>query len=75
MLPAALVQIAQRRGQGIEALLEPTVEALARFFTQIADEVRRHDRLNVGAQASTPRAQVQALIGEVDVDVLVNEFA
>lgn len=74
VLATSLIEVPNRGGHRVEALLQPAVDAFARFFPQVPDEVRGDYGLDVSAEASPARPHIQTLVGKVDVDILVNEF-
>src|SRR5262249_48950869 len=70
----ALVDIAERWRQGKEALLEATIEPFAGLLSKIANVVRGNHGLNVGRETAAPRAEVQTLVDELNLNAAVDKF-
>jgi hypothetical protein len=56
-------------------LLQSSVNALFRFFSQIPNEIGSNDRLNVCGQTPTSRIEIQRLISEVHFGATIYDFA
>src|SRR6185369_15860607 len=69
------VEIAERRLERVDALLETAVETLERLLAQVADEVCRDDCLDIGSQPATSGVKVERLIDEMDGDAGVDKLA
>jgi hypothetical protein len=74
-LSPALIDIAERSLQRVEALLQTSVKSLAGLLTQIADVIGGHDRLNVGRKSATPGLEIQPFGNEVNLNALIRKLA
>src|SRR6185437_6365597 len=69
------VAVAQWCGHGQDALLQPPIEALLRFFLEVADKVGGDHGLDVGGQTTAAGIKVQAFVREVYVNSSIDHFA
>src|SRR5438270_5393040 len=67
-LPGSAVEIADRRRQGQDALLQPSVDALQGFLAEIADVVGGDDRLEVGGEPTAAIREIEPFVCEVQLD-------
>ena len=69
-----MIFVAQWRWKRIDPLVEPADKSLSDFFTEVADVIRRYNRLYVCRETPTPRMKVKTFIREVHFDSAVNHF-
>ncbi|MEO0637870.1 MAG: hypothetical protein AAFY73_14660 [Pseudomonadota bacterium] len=55
-------------------MLEASFNALQTLFAEIAHVIGGNNSLDIGCEASTARAQIEAFMGEANVDVLIQQF-
>src|SRR5437868_5324829 len=71
----ALVEVADRSAQGIDAFLESSVEPLPRFLAVVADEVCCYDRENVCRETAAAGVEIQGFVRQVDIEAGVDQLA
>lgn len=75
-LPLALVEIANRSGKRVEALLQPAVKSFSDLFAEVPDVIGGNDGLKVGGESSAPGPEIESFGREVGRDpALINEVA
>jgi hypothetical protein len=72
-LAAALVEIANRSAERIEALLETTADTLFDFFPEVPNVMGGDHREEVAGEFAFIGAEIDALLGEPNVNTLIGE--